>query len=73
MIENPFEEEQVKDAEKVLDALVGNLQDAIQVEEYSGKKMYVGNLSETQIPSAVNAISSFIFKYNILDEWDAKT
>ena len=72
MIENPFEEEQVKDAEKVLDALVGNLQDAIQVEEYSGKKMYVGNLSETQIPSAVNAISSFIFKYNILDEWDAR-
>lgn len=72
MIENPFEEEQVKDAEKVLDALVGNLQDAIQVEESSGKKMYVGNLSETQIPSAVNAISSFIFKYNILDEWDAK-
>src|SRR5690606_2421279 len=31
-----------------------------------------GNLSETQIPSVVNAISSFIFKYSILDEWSAK-
>lgn len=72
IIENPFEDEQVKDAEKVLDAFVGSLQDAIQVEESAGKKMYVGNLSETQIPSVVNAVSSFLFKYSILDEWDAK-
>ncbi|HSH35313.1 hypothetical protein, partial [Schnuerera sp.] len=72
IIENPFEEEQVKDAEKILDAFVGSLQDVIQVEELDGKKMYIGNLSETQIPSVVNAVSSFIFKYNILDEWSAK-
>lgn len=72
IIENPLEDEQVKDAEKILDAFVGSLQDAIQVEESAGKKMYVGNLSETQIPSVVNAISSFIFKYSILDEWSAK-
>ena len=72
LIENPFEEEHVKDAEKVLDALIGSLQDAIQVEESDGKKMYMGNLSETQIPSVVNAISSFAFKYGILDEWNAK-
>lgn len=72
IIENPFEDEQVKDAEKILDALVGNLQDAIQVEESAGKKMYVGNLSETQIPPVVNAVSSFAFKYGILDEWNAK-
>ena len=72
IIENPFEDEQVKDAEKVLDAFVGSLQDTIQVEESAGKKMYVGNLSETQIPSVVNAVSSFIFKYSILDEWNAK-
>lgn len=72
MIDNPFEEEQVKDAEKILDAFVGSLQDAIQVEESAGKKMYVGNLSETQIPSVVNAVSSFLFKYSILDEWNAK-
>ena len=72
IIENPFEDEQVKDAEKVIDALVGSLQDVIQVEESAGKKMYVGNLSETQIPSVVNAISSFVFKYGILDEINAK-
>lgn len=71
IIENPFEEEQVKDAEKILDAFVGSLQDVIQVEESGGKKMYTGNLSETQIPPLANAISSFAFKYGILDEWNA--
>lgn len=72
IIDNLFEEEQVKDAERILDAFVGSLQDVIQVEESGGKKMYMGNLSETQIPSVVNAISSFIFKYSILDERNAK-
>jgi len=72
LVENPFEEEQVKDAEKILDALVGSLQDVIQVEESAGKRMYMGNLSETQIPSVVNAVSSFVFKYSILDEWNAE-
>ena len=71
LIENPFEEEQVKDLEKILDAFVGTLEDVIQVEESSGKKMYTGNLSESQIPPLVNAISSFAFKYGILDEWNA--
>lgn len=71
IIENPFEEEQVKDFEKVLDAFAGNLQDVIQIEEAGGKKLYTGNVSETQIPSLVNAISSFAFKYAILDEWNA--
>lgn len=72
IIDNPFEEEQVKDAEKILDAFVGNLQDIIQLEESGGKKMYIGNLSDTQIPPLANAISSFAFKYAILDEWNAK-
>ncbi|MEL7648433.1 MAG: hypothetical protein AAGU76_10090 [Sedimentibacter sp.] len=72
IVENPFEEEQVKDAEKILDAFVGNLQDIIQLEESGGKKMYIGNLSDTQIPPLANAISSFAFKYAILDEWNAK-
>lgn len=72
IIENPLEDEQFKDAEKILDAFVGNLQDIIQVEESGGKKMYIGNLSDTQIPPLANAISSFAFKYSILDEWSAK-
>jgi hypothetical protein len=71
IIENPFENEQAKDAERILDAFVGSLQDIIQVEESGGKKMYTGNLSETQIPPLVNALSSFLFKYNILDERSA--
>lgn len=71
LVENPFEEEQVKDAEKILDAFVGSLQDIIQVEEVNGKKMYTGNLSDTQIPPLANAIASFAFKYNILDERSA--
>lgn len=72
LIEDPFEEERVKDLEKVLDAFVGSLEDVIQVEESGGKKMYTGNLSESQMPSLVNAITSFAFKYSILDEWNAK-
>lgn len=72
IIDNPFEDEQVKDAEKILDAFVGSLQDVIQIEESAGKKMYTGNLSETQIPPLANAISSFAFKYGVMDEWNAK-
>jgi len=71
IIENPFENEQAKDAERILDAFVGSLQDIIQVEESGEKKMYTGNLSETQIPPLINALSSFVFKYNILDERSA--
>lgn len=72
LMENPFEEEQAKDFEKVIDAFVGNLQDTIQVEESNGSKMYIGNLSENQIPSTINALSSFLFKYGIMDEWSVK-
>ena len=72
VMQNPFEEERVKDMERIMDAFVGNLQDTIQVEESDGKKMYIGNLTESQIPSIVNAISSFTFKYSILNQWQAK-
>lgn len=72
IIEDPFEDEQTKDAEKILDAFIGSLQDVIQIEESGGKKMYTGNISETQIPPLVNAISSFVFKYSLLDERNAE-
>ncbi len=68
IIENFFEDEQVEDAEKILDAFVGSLQDVIHVEESGGKKMYTGNLSGTQIPPLVNSISSFVFKYSVLSK-----
>ncbi len=72
IIEDPFEDEQTRDAEKILDAFIGSLQDVIQIEESGGKKMYTGNISETQIPPLVNAISSFVFKYSLLDEKNAE-
>lgn len=72
IFENPFEEEQVADAEKIVDAFVGNLQDIVEVEEIDGKKIYIGNLSDAQVPSLINAISSFVFKYSIFDEYTAK-
>ncbi len=72
IFENPFEEEQVMDAEKVMDAFVGSLEDIIQIEESGGKKMYMGNISGTEVPPIINAVSSFALKYSIIDEYTAK-
>lgn len=67
-ISNPFEEEMAVDAEKIMDAFVGNLQDLVQVEEADGKRMYMGNLSETQVPPLANAVMSFCVKYGMMDD-----
>ncbi len=72
IFENLFEEEQVMDAEKIMDAFVGSLEDIIQIEESGGKKMYMGNISDTEIPPLVNAVSSFALKYSIINEYTAK-
>ncbi|NYB75326.1 hypothetical protein HZF24_14355 [Sedimentibacter hydroxybenzoicus DSM 7310] len=72
LIENPFEEERVKDAEKIMDAFVGSLEDIIQIEESGGKKMYMGNISDTEVPPLVNAVSSFALKYSIINDYTAK-
>ena len=66
-MENPFEDEVAADVEKVVDAFVGNLKDIIQLEELDGKKMYVGNLTETQVPTLANALLSFAVKYSVMD------
>jgi len=71
-IENPFEEEQAKDAEKIMDAFVGSLKDVIQIEESGGNKMYMGNIGDSEIPPLINAISSFALKYSILNEYTAE-
>ncbi len=73
IIANPFEEEEVKDVEKIVDAFVGSLENVIQVEQSGKKKMYVGNIGDTEIPSLVNAISSFVFKYSILNDYTIET
>lgn len=72
-ITNPFEEDIAKDGEKVLDAFVGSLSEVIQKEELDGKTLYVGNLTETQVPMLVNALTSFVVKYSVLDENTIRT
>jgi len=56
---NPFDEAGASDMEKIADALVGNLKDAVVVTENSdGTKTLSGSLSEAQIPAIINAVVS---------------
>lgn len=56
---NPFKEKQASDMEKIADALVGNLKDAVVVKENTdGSKTLSGSLTETQIPALINAVVS---------------
>ncbi len=56
---NPFKEKEAGDMEKIVDALVGNLKEAVVVTENSdGTKTLSGSLSESQIPALINAVVS---------------
>ena len=56
---NPFKERGADDMEKIADAVVGNLKDAVVVTENSdGSKTLSGSLSEAQIPAVINAVVS---------------
>ena len=70
--QNPFEEEEVKDVERIVDAFIGSLENVIQVEQSGKKKMYIGNIGDSEIPPLVNALSSFAFKYSTLDDYTIK-
>jgi alpha-galactosidase/6-phospho-beta-glucosidase family protein len=60
---NPFNQEEAKDIERILDALVMNLKDHVVVTENpDGSKSLSGNLSEGQIPALINALASFQMK-----------
>jgi hypothetical protein len=60
---NPFKEEGASDVEKIADALVGNLKDAVVVTENTdGTKTLSGSLSESQIPAVVDAVVSYYAK-----------
>lgn len=72
MIEDPFATDMARDAEKIVDAFVGSLRDIVQVEESEGKKQYIGNLTETQVPPVANAVFSFVMKYGILESYDLR-
>lgn len=64
--DDPFEYERLKDMEKILDALLGNLRDHVVVAKSSdGSKEFSGSISNSQIPALVNAVSSYFFKQTI--------
>ena len=57
---NPFKEKGADDMEKIADAIVGSLKDAVVVtENKDGSKTLSGKLSEFQIPALINAVVSF--------------
>lgn len=66
MFDDPFKKDQEKDLEKILDALVGNLKDyAVVSKQNDGSKEISGSLTETQIPTIVNALISYEYKNDI--------
>ncbi|MCH3964243.1 MAG: hypothetical protein LKE46_08180 [Clostridium sp.] len=62
-IKNPFEEDRASDIEKIADALVGSLKDSVAVNvKQDGSREISGSLTNTQIPSLINALVSFQVK-----------
>lgn len=56
---NPFKEKEAGDVERIADALIGNLKDSVVVTQNpDGSKQLSGSLSESQIPSLINAVVS---------------
>lgn len=69
LFSNPFKEDGAAEFEKIVDALVGNLKDAVQAEERpDGSRVYSGSLSEAQVPALINAVSSFLLKQTLLNQ-----
>ena len=63
--DNPFKEDHASDIEKIGDALVGNLKDNVIVaNKHDGSKEFSGTVSEAQIPTLINAITSYMLKRN---------
>ena len=67
MYTDVFTEEHTRDFEKVVDAFVGNLKDTVQTEDKNNKILYSGTLSDTQIPATINALTSFVVKYQFME------
>lgn len=63
LFSNPFKEENVEGIEKIFDAIVGGLKDYVIADDKTdGSKEFSGSLSDGQVPTLVNAITSFLFK-----------
>lgn len=72
---NPFEEDEAEDIERIADAVVGSLKDHVIVKDNpEGDKELTGSLTEMQIPTLVNAVSSFQLKqvFNQRPEMNSK-
>ena len=60
--------ENTKDIEKVIDAVIGNLQDSLVVNQNSdGSKLLSASLKESQIPAIVNALVTYEAKNSFRD------
>jgi hypothetical protein len=71
---NPFKEKGATDIEKIADALVGSLKDAVVVAENSdGSKTLSGSLSESQIPALINAVVSFQSKREFGNQYNTQS
>jgi len=61
--DNLFQEDGASELERVVDAVVGNLQDLVLVEHTeSGGYQFNGSLNEAQVPALINAVSSYLIK-----------
>lgn len=72
---NPFVEDEAEDIERIADAVVGSLKDHVIVKDNpEGSKELTGSLTEMQIPTLVNAVSSFQLKqvFNQRPEMNSK-
>lgn len=66
---DPFHQDGAAEVEKIIDAVVGNLQNLVLVENADhGGYIYKGNLNASQVPALVNAVSSYFIKNNYNNE-----
>ena len=72
VVEDIFAQEEMKDLEKIVDAVIGSMQDIIQTEDTSGGRMYIGTITDASVPPLINAGASFLLKHSILTEYSAK-
>jgi len=68
--DNPFDDENAGDIERIVDALVGGLKDHVQAAARAdGGVEYSGRLSAVQVPPLVNAVTSFLVKQWLSDSY----
>ncbi|MDR3270052.1 MAG: hypothetical protein LBT32_00860 [Peptococcaceae bacterium] len=62
-VTNPFDQDEMSDVERIIDALASGLQDYVVVDANpDGSVNLAGSLGETQIPALFNALASFVVK-----------